>query len=82
MLSALFDLLDKYFPGMDKQAVTILMGVAVAHQLPGEMVWLRLYGASRSGKTEILRAIAAHSVQDRRKRIYYGIRSLPSKITG
>ena len=37
------------------------MAAAVAHQVPGEMLWLRLYGASRSGKTELLRAIAAHS---------------------
>jgi hypothetical protein len=60
MLSNLFSLIDRHFVAMDKEAVTILMAVAVAHQLPGEMLWIRLIGPSRSGKTENLRAIAAH----------------------
>jgi DNA-binding transcriptional ArsR family regulator len=40
----------------DWRGVSILLGVAAAHYLPGEPLWLRLIGASRSGRTELLRA--------------------------
>ena len=37
MLADLLSLLDKHFESMDKEAVTILIGIAVAHQIPGGM---------------------------------------------
>jgi len=60
-LSGLLAVFGQHFGIVDKLGFTIIIATAVAHQLPGEMVWLRFYGASRSGKTEILRAIAKHS---------------------
>ncbi len=59
-LSTLFGVISQYFKSIDRQATKILMAVAIAHCVPGEMLWVRVYGASRSGKTEILRAIAKH----------------------
>jgi len=50
----------EHFEITDTIGFTLIMATTVAHQLPGEMVWLRFYGASRAGKTEILRAIARH----------------------
>ena len=50
----------KHFEITDTIGFTLIMAATVAHQLPGEMVWFRFYGASRAGKTEILRAIARH----------------------
>ena len=44
----------------DWQGLEIILAVAVAHYVSGEMLWLREIGASRSGKTELLRAIASH----------------------
>ncbi|MFC2024000.1 winged helix-turn-helix domain-containing protein [Chloroflexota bacterium] len=41
----------------DWQGLRILFSVAVAHYIPGEPLWLRVIGASRSGRTEILRAL-------------------------
>ena len=42
----------------DWQAVDILLGLVVAHQVPHtEMLWVKLIGASGTGKTEILRAV-------------------------
>lgn len=52
--------LGTHFKIVDWQAVEIIFAVAAALYIPGEMVWLRLVGASRSGKTELLRAIAEH----------------------
>lgn len=43
----------------DWAAVDIVIATTVAHRLHGEMIWLRIIGASGSGKTEILRAIMA-----------------------
>lgn len=44
----------------DVQAIDILIAVAVSHKIPqSEMLWLRIIGASGSGKTEILRTLAA-----------------------
>ena len=57
-LSTLFEVLSKYLKSIDKVATTIVVASAVAHCVPGEMLWIRLYGGSRSGKTELLRAIA------------------------
>lgn len=61
MLTNLFSLIDRHFVAMDREAVEIIVAIAVAHQLPGEMLWIRLIGPSRSGKSEILRPIASHS---------------------
>ena len=65
--SPMFETLDEvkatlrqHFEIKDWQGVEIIMAAAVAHYLPGEMLWLRIIGASRSGKTELLRAIAEH----------------------
>lgn len=58
--SAFFEVLETYFEVKDKQGITIVLAMAVAHQIPGEMIWMRVYGASRSGKTELLSAIASH----------------------
>ncbi|NQT74319.1 MAG: hypothetical protein HQ553_16375 [Chloroflexi bacterium] len=44
----------------DWEGVRIILGIAVAHYAPGEMLWVRLPGASRSGKTEILRPLSNH----------------------
>lgn len=43
----------------DWQAVEIILAVIAAHKYRGEMVWLRVIGAAGSGKTEILRSVAA-----------------------
>lgn len=53
--------LRQHFEIVDWQGVEIIMACAVAHYLPGEMLWVRIIGASRSGKTELLRAISEHS---------------------
>ena len=52
--------LRQHFEIKDWQAVEIIMATAVAHYIPGEMLWLRFIGPSRSGRTELLRAIAEH----------------------
>lgn len=49
--------LKNNFEIKDWQGVRILLGVAAAHYLPGEPLWLRIIGASRSGRTELLRAL-------------------------
>jgi hypothetical protein len=59
-ISTLFEVLNQYLKSIDKVATTIIVASAVAHCVPGEMLWIRLYGGSRSGKTELLRAIAGH----------------------
>jgi len=59
-LSTLFDTYKRNFELSDLIGFAIIVAVAVAHSIPGEMLWLRDYGASRSGKTELLRAIATH----------------------
>ncbi|MFC1938851.1 hypothetical protein ACFLWM_01690 [Chloroflexota bacterium] len=43
----------------DWVGLRILFAVAVAHYIPGEHLWLRIIGACRSGRTEILRALLA-----------------------
>ncbi|MFC1981106.1 hypothetical protein ACFLVN_02550 [Chloroflexota bacterium] len=50
--------LRKHFEVKDWQGVDIILATAVAHFIPGEMLWLRFIGPSRSGRTELLRAIA------------------------
>jgi hypothetical protein len=50
-------ILRNNFEIVDWQGLRILLAVAVAHYLPGEPLWLRIIGASRSGRTEILRAL-------------------------
>lgn len=51
---------NNYFHIEDEKGFTIVIACAVAHHIPGEMLWVRLYGGSRSGKTELLRAIGEH----------------------
>jgi hypothetical protein len=60
-LSTFFEVLEKYFEVRDRMGFIIVLAAAVAHQVPGEMLWMRVYGASRSGKTELLEAIGKHS---------------------
>jgi hypothetical protein len=52
--------LRQHFEIKDWQGVEIIIATAVAHYAPGEMLWLREIGPSRSGKTELLRAISGH----------------------
>ncbi|MFC1926215.1 ArsR family transcriptional regulator [Chloroflexota bacterium] len=52
--------LRQHFEIKDWQGVDIILAVAVAHWFSGEMLWLRLIGPSRSGKTELLRVIVEH----------------------
>ena len=47
----------KHFIITDWQAIDIVVAAAVSHKLGGEMLWLRVIGASGSGKTEILRTL-------------------------
>ena len=54
------NVLRRHFEIKDWQGIDIILAAACAHYLPGEMLWVRIVGPSRSGKTELLRAIAAH----------------------
>ncbi|MFC1907686.1 hypothetical protein ACFLW8_06340, partial [Chloroflexota bacterium] len=56
----LLNTFNRYFRIEDEKGFTIVIASAVAHCIPGEMLWVRIYGPSRSGKTELLRAIAVH----------------------
>lgn len=51
-------ILKDNFEIQDWRGVRILLGTAAAHYIPGEPLWLRLIGASRSGRTELLRPLA------------------------
>ena len=53
--------LRQHFEIKDWQGVEIILATAVAHYIPGEMLWLRFIGPSRSGKTELLTAISEHN---------------------
>ena len=53
--------LRQHFEIKDWQGVDIILATAVAHYIPGEMLWLRFIGPSRSGRTELLRAVAGHA---------------------
>ena len=59
-LLAVEEVLGEYFKIVDWQGIRIIFGAAAALYVSGEMIWLRIVGASRAGKTEILRAIATH----------------------
>ena len=59
-LSKVFEVLQSHFEVKDKMGFEIIFAVAAAHYVPGEMLWVRVYGGSRSGKTEILTAILKH----------------------
>ncbi len=48
---------SQYFEIQDWQGFRIILGVAAAHYLHGEMLWFRIVGASGAGKTELLRGI-------------------------
>lgn len=51
-------LLTNYFEIDDWQAALLVIAVAVSHKLGlSEMLWLRIIGASGSGKTEMLRTL-------------------------
>jgi hypothetical protein len=56
----LLELIKANFAVRDTSQYEIVLAAATAHYVPGEPVWLRIYGPSRSGKTEILRAILEH----------------------
>ena len=60
-LEAVKTTLRQHFEIKDWQGVDIILATAVAHYIPGEMLWLRFIGPSRSGRTEFLRALAEHS---------------------
>lgn len=51
--------LAQHFVIDDWQAVDLVLASVVAHKCHGEMLWLRIIGASGSGKTEILRSVMA-----------------------
>lgn len=59
-LSKAIATLRRYFEIADWQGVELILAVAVAHYTSGEMLWFRVIGPSRSGKTELLRAISGH----------------------
>ena len=60
------DLLKEHFVIDDWQAVDILLAMVLCHKVPHtEMLWLRLIGASGTGKTELLRAIQAVSYTEK-----------------
>lgn len=61
MLEQVKATLRQHFEIKDWQGVEIILAVAVAHYTPGEMLWFKIIGPSRSGKTELLRAIATWS---------------------
>lgn len=48
---------SKYFEIKDWRGFRIVLGVAAAHYLKGEMLWFRVIAGSGSGKTELLRAL-------------------------
>jgi hypothetical protein len=66
MLEQVKATLRQHFEIKDWQGVDIILATAVAHYIPGEMLWLRFIGPSRSGITELLRAIAEHPEKDLR----------------
>ena len=51
-------ILRKHFEIKDWQGVRILFAVAAAHYIPGEPLWFRMIGASRSGRTELFRTLS------------------------
>lgn len=59
-LHQLFTTFNRHFHIQDEIGFTLVIACAIAHCIPGEMLLVRIFGASRSGKTEILRAIAEH----------------------
>ncbi len=59
-LSSFFEAVERHFEVRDRMGFTIVLAAAVAHQLLGEMLWMRIYGASRPRKTALLEAIARH----------------------
>ena len=55
-------LFTDYFEIDDIQALDIVLAAATAHKIAGgEMLWLRIIGASGTGKTELLRTLADQS---------------------
>ena len=60
-LTTLLRFLDLHFEITDWTFCRLVLSVAIAHQIPGEMLWVRVNGNSRGGKTTILDAIARHS---------------------
>lgn len=55
-------LLDENLIIDDWQAIDIILAVVASHKIPGNMLWLRVIGASGSGKTEILRTLLSNNV--------------------
>jgi len=58
-LKALESVLWTYFEITDWQGVRLIVAIAISHYTTGEMLWVRIIGPSRSGKTELFRAIIA-----------------------
>jgi len=52
--------LRQHFEIKDWQGIRIILGAAAAHYSIGQMLWLRIVGPSRSGRTELLRCISKH----------------------
>ena len=50
----------EHFEVPDTRAAVIVAGVAAAHFVHGEMIWMRVVGASRSGKSELITAFSGH----------------------
>ena len=55
------DIMGKHLVISDWQAVDILLATIASHKLPGNMLWLRLIGASGSGKSEILKSLLSQN---------------------
>ena len=53
-------LYQEHFEVPDTRAAVIVAGVAAAHYVPGEMIWLRVVGPSRSGKSELITSFLGH----------------------
>jgi hypothetical protein len=60
-LAKVLSIVRRHFAVRDMTQYVIVLGTAAAHYVPGPMLWLRVIGASRAGKTELLSALAGHS---------------------
>lgn len=59
-LDDILHIITSEFAVADIMQYVIVLGIAAAHYLPGEMLWVRIIGASRAGKTELLRCLTGH----------------------
>jgi len=49
--------LKAHFEIKDWEGIRIILAISAAHYIPGEPLWVRIVGGSRSGRTELLRAL-------------------------